>query len=43
MSQESKKQVPGSIFFALKCKFSVNLIKKSFTKRHWQDGEKHTY
>ena len=23
----------------LKCKFFVNLIKKSFTKRHWQDGK----
>ena len=22
----------------LKCKFFVNLIKKSFTKRHWQDS-----
>ena len=38
MSQESKKQVPGSIF-ALKCKFSVNMIKKSFTKRHWSNQE----
>ncbi len=26
-------------FFALKCKFSVNLIKKSFTKRHWIEGK----
>lgn len=31
MSQESKKQVPGS-FFAIRYKISVNMIKKSLTK-----------
>ncbi len=32
---------PDSPFF--NCEFFVKLIKKSFTKRLWQDSEKHTY
>ena len=36
MGRESENKVLGLIFFALKCKFFVNQIKKSFRKRLWR-------